>query len=154
MTPASLQSLRTLLEHAEGERDDANKALRDAEAMAARHEAQAGQLDDYRAQFQARWSAQFRQPTAPALLQCHHGFSQRLDQAISQQQAQCQQQAQRVARARDQLRQKEQRVAAVRKLIERRLAAQQRQADRRDQKQTDEAAQRAAWSRAVTADLT
>lgn len=152
MTPASLQSLRTLLEHAETERDTAASALRDAEAAAARHDAQAGQLGDYRNQFQTRWTAQFRQPTAPTLLQCHHGFSQRLDQAISQQQAQCRQQAQRVQRARDVLRHKEQRVAAVRKLMERRLAAQQQQADRRDQKQTDEAAQRAAWARAAMAD--
>ncbi|MCB1995069.1 MAG: flagellar export protein FliJ [Burkholderiaceae bacterium] len=154
MTPASLQSLRTLLEHAEAERDTAASALRDAEAAAARHEAQAGQLGDYRSQFQARWTAQFRQPTAPSLLQCHHGFSQRLDQAIVQQQAQCRQQAQRVQRARDVLRQKEQRVAAVQKLIERRLTVQQRQAERRDQKQTDEAAQRTAWAKAATADLT
>ena len=114
----------------------------------------AKKLGDYRSQFQARWTAQFRQPTAPSLLQCHHGFSQRLDQAIVQQQAQCRQQAQRVQRARDVLRQKEQRVAAVQKLIERRLTVQQRQAERRDQKQTDEAAQRTAWAKAATADLT
>ena len=37
-------------------------------------------------------------------------------------------------------------MAAVRKLMERRLQALQRQADRIDQKQTDEAAQRAAWA--------
>ncbi|MCB1995575.1 MAG: flagellar export protein FliJ [Burkholderiaceae bacterium] len=154
MTPASLQSLKTLLEHAEGERDAAQAALREAEALARRHADQASELQSYRAQFQARWTAQFRQPTVPALLQCHHGFSQRLDQAIAQQDAQCRQQGQRVARAHEQLRRCEQRVAAVRKLIERRLAAQQRLAQRRDQKQTDEAAQRAAWARAISADIT
>ena len=114
MTPASLQSLKTLLEHAEGERDAAQAALREAEALARRHADQASELQSYRAQFQARWTAQFRQPTVPALLQCHHGFSQRLDQAIAQQDAQCRQQGQRVARAHEQLRRCEQRVAAVR----------------------------------------
>lgn len=153
MTPASLQSLKTLLEHAEAERDEAQRVLRDAEDAVARAEAQAGQLGDYRAQFRARWTAQFQQATSPALLQCHHGFTQRLDQAIEQQAMQCRQVAQRVARARQQLQMREQRVAAVRKLIERRLQALQKQADRREQKQTDEAAQRAAWKqRAAAAD--
>lgn len=142
-----MQSLKTLLEHAEGERDTALAALRDAEAAAARQDAQAAQLGEYQQQYRERWSAHFRQATPVALLQCHHGFAQRLEQAIAQQQQQCQQAAQRVARARLLVQQREQRVAAVRKLIERRLQAAQLQAGRRDQKQTDEAAQRAAHRR-------
>jgi flagellar FliJ protein len=152
MTPASLQSLRTLLEHAEGERDAAQAMLRDAEESARRAEAQAGQLDDYRGQYRERWMAQFRQSASSTLLQCHHGFAQRLDQAIDQQRQQCTQVDQRVARARQQLQAREQRVAAVRKLIERRLQALQQQADRREQKHTDEAAQRAVWQARLAAD--
>lgn len=147
MAPASLQTLKTLLEHAEGERDAARAALREAESAAAGRDAQAAHLQDYRSQFRDRWSTQFSQPTPAALLQCHHGFAQRLDQAIDQQQQQCRLAEQRVARARQQLQRREQRVAAVRKLIERRLHALQQQAQRHDQKHTDEAAQRAAQGR-------
>lgn len=154
MATASMQSLKTLLEHAEGERDAALAALREAEAAAARHDAQALHLQDYRTQFQDRWSAQFRQATPVALLQCHHGFAQRLDQAIAQQAQQCQQQAQRVARARHALQRREQRVAAVRKLIERRLHALHQQGERREQRQTDEAAQRASRTHAWAVDPT
>lgn len=152
MTPASLQSLKTLLELAEGERDAARAALRAAEESARRAEAQAGQLDDHRDQYRERWMAQFRQSATATLLQCHHGFAQRLDQAIEQQRQQCAQNDQRVTRARQQLQAREQRVAAVRKLIERRLLALQKQADRHEQKQTDEAAQRAAWTARLAMD--
>jgi flagellar FliJ protein len=152
MSADPLQSLNTLLEHAEGERDAALGMLRQAQAAADRQQAQGEQLQDYRQQFRARWSEQFRQPTTVAMLQCHQGFAQRLDGAISQQQQQAEQALQRVARARAQLQQREQRVAAVRKLIERRLQALQQQQIRRDQRQTDEAAQRAAATRAWAVD--
>ena len=45
------------------------------------------------------------------------------------------------------VREQELRVASVRKLIERRLAELRLAADRRDQKQTDDFASRAAWNR-------
>jgi flagellar FliJ protein len=152
MTPASLQSLLSLREHAERERDTAQAALRAAEEAAARAEAQAGQLDDYRGQFRTRWMAQFQQAASTVLLQCHHGFTQRLDQAIDQQRLQCQQGQRRVAQAREQLLACEMRLAAIGKLIARRLQAAHQQAERREQKQTDEAAQRAAWHARAAAD--
>lgn len=153
MSQTPLHALQTLLEQAEGARDAALSALRKAERLAAQHDDQAGQLKSYQIQFDARWSTQFRQPTASALLQCHHGFAQRLDQAIVQQGLQCQQQAQRVERARAQWQRCEQRVAAVRKLIERRQQAQQQLLNQRAQKQTDEAGQRAAWANAPSTHL-
>jgi len=50
-------------------------------------------------------------------------------------------------RQRHRLMEAETRVAAIKKLISRRVETFQRAEERRDQKQTDEAAQRAAWSR-------
>lgn len=148
----SLQSLQSVLQHVESERDTAAAALRQAEAAAARHEAQAGQLGQYRGDYRQRWSAQFALGGSTTLLSCHHGFGQRLDQAIDQQRLQCDNATKRVAQARSVLQAREQRVAAVRKLIERRVAALRQGADRRDQKQTDEAAQRAAWAARSAAD--
>ena len=153
MTAASLHALQTVLEQAERDRDAAVSALRQAERLAAHHDDQARRLQSYQTQFEARWTAQFRQPTASTLLRCHHGFSHRLDEAIVQQRGQCQLQDQRVARARDHWLRCEQRVAAVRKLIERRQLARQQMLNQSDQKQTDEAAQRAAWANAPSTDL-
>jgi len=152
MTQAALQSLQSVLQHAESERDAAATTLRQAEAAAARSDAQASQLSQYRGDYRQRWSAQFALGGTASLLHCHHGFGQRLDQAIAQQQLHCASAAQRVAQARGVLQAREQRVAAVRKLIERRLAGLRQQADRREQKQTDEAAQRAGWAARAMAD--
>ncbi|GAB4037569.1 MAG: hypothetical protein Fur0014_05440 [Rubrivivax sp.] len=143
---ADLHSLQALLGHAERERDAALAALRRAEEQAARAQAQADQLARYRSEYRQRWGERFARSATVELLQCHHGFGQRLDQAIDQQARQCTQAAQRVAQAQALVLQREQRLAAVRKLIERRVVAAQRVAERRDQKRSDEAAQRAAWA--------
>jgi flagellar FliJ protein len=153
MATASIQSLQLVLEHAEGERDRAQTALRSTEEAAARQRAQAEQLHQYQAEYRQRWSGQFAQSGTVALLQCYHGFSQRLDQVIEQQRQQGVSSEQRVAQARKLLQAREQHLAAIRKLIERRLHCLQQQADRRDQKQTDESAQRAAWTARAAADF-
>jgi flagellar FliJ protein len=144
MTAPSLALLTSLLERAEQERDAALAGLRDAEALAAQAEQQAQALHTYRGEYDQRWTARFQQAGTPALLHCHRGFGQRLDQAIHHQQANTRHLAQRLQLARSLLVAREQRVAAVRKLIARRQAEAQAAANRRDQRSTDEAAQRAA----------
>ena len=139
---SSTQSLTTLLEHAEAERDAALTALRHAEASAAAAQGQLDQLQEYRTQYQQRWSAQFRQAGSIELMQCYQGFAQRLEQAITQQGQIAAQAEQRAQHSRAVVLEREQRVAAVRKLIERRQQEQHRVAERRDQRATDEAAQR------------
>lgn len=135
-------SLTTLLEQAEADRDAALQVLRQCEAAAASAAAQAEQLLAYRGQYQQRWSTQFRHTGTVELLQCYQGFGQRLEVAINHQaQVQAQTQA-RAENARRELLAREQRVAAVRKLIERRQAEQLRVAERREQRATDEAAAR------------
>ena len=150
--PAAIQSLQLVLEHAEKERDAAQSALRAAEEAAQRARAQADQLGQYRGEYHQRWTGQFSQSGTGPLVQSYHVFGQRLDQAITQQQRQCGLSDQRVQQARQLLLARETRVAAVRKLIERRLGGLQQQAHRRDQRQTDEAAQRAAWAARAAAD--
>lgn len=138
----SSATLNTLLEQAETARDAQQVVLRNAEAAAAHAQAQADQLTAYRGQYQQRWSTHFRQPNSIELLQCVQGFSQRLDHAIGHQTQTCTQAQNRVVQARAELLAREQRVAAVRKLIERRQAEQVRATERREQRSSDEAAQR------------
>jgi flagellar FliJ protein len=144
MSMSSIALLQTLLERAEGERDTAAQALRQAEALVAQAEQQAQALHSYRGEYDQRWTARFQQAGTPQLLHCHRGFGQRLDQAIAHQQMNTQHLGNRVQQARSQLLAREQRVAAVRKLIGRRQAELLALANRRDQRSTDEAAQRAA----------
>ena len=144
MSSTSVSLLQHLLAQAEGERDTAAKVLRQAEAMVLQAETQARQLQDYRGEFDQRWTDHFRQSGTPELLHCQRGFGQRLDQAIHHQQLNTQQLGNRVLQGRSVLMAREQRVALVRKLIQRRQAELSQLAERRDQRSTDEAAQRAA----------
>ena len=140
----SIALLQTLLQRAEADRDTAITVLRQAEALVQRAEAQARQLSDYRSEYDQRWTERFRQQGSPELLHCRRGFGERLDQAITHQHTNTAQLGNRVQQAREVLLAREQRVAAVRKLIERRQAELLAIAARRDQRATDEAAQRAA----------
>ena len=138
----AIQLLEALLQRAETDRNAAQATLRQAETQEAQAQAQSRHLQDYRGEYDQRWVARFQQSGTPELLHCQRGFGQRLDQAIAVQSTNAAQLGNRVQRARDQLLAREQRVAAVRKLIERRSAELAKIADRRDQRNTDEAAQR------------
>ena len=144
MSLNSVALLQTLLQRAEQERDTAALALRQAEALVAQAEQQAQALHSYRSEYDQRWTTRFQQAGTPELLHCHRGFGQRLDQAIAHQHTNAQHLGNRVAQSRSLLLAREQRVAAVRKLISRRQAELLAMAHRRDQRSTDEAAQRAA----------
>lgn len=146
-------SLATLLQHAESDRDAQQNVLRGLENAAAAAQAQAEQLLAYRTQYQQRWTQQFRQSGTIEVLQAYQGFSQRLDQAIAHQNHSAAQAHTRVQQARAELLAREQRVAAVRKLIERRRTEQQRANDRREQRSTDEAASRRASVSRLTPSL-
>ena len=80
-------------------------------------------------------------------MHCYRSFNERLDHAIEHQQRLVSQAQLQCGHARDELQQRELRVASVRKLIERRVDEERRLADRREQKMTDESAQRSAWRR-------
>ncbi|MEW6706686.1 MAG: flagellar export protein FliJ [Pseudomonadota bacterium] len=141
-----LQSLTVLLKQAEEQRDEALVLMQQADKRAQGAQAQAEQLLAYRGQYRQRWVQQFSASAAIEIVQCYQGFGERLEQAIAHQQqvvAQCQAQAERM---RELVQQRELRVASVRKLIERRQQEQRRVEERRDQKLTDEAAQRSGWN--------
>lgn len=147
MNHPSLQPLQLLLEQAERERDEARARQGRAEATLAGAERQQQQLSDYRQECETRWTEQFRQGAAVTLLQCYHEFVGRLHGAVDQQAQQIQRLGQERERAAGQTLAAELRVAAVRKLIERRSQALLSAAAHREQKQMDEMAARAGQRR-------
>jgi flagellar FliJ protein len=136
-----MSALPTLLQHAEGERDQVLAALRRAEDDARRARSQADDLLAYRAEYRQRWAGRFAERGTAEIVGCYQSFVQRLDEALDQQQQRAAGADAACARQRDALRAAEIRVASVRKLIERRALELQRVLGRREQRQTDEAAQ-------------
>lgn len=144
MSSPNLQALNVLLERAEAERDEALRHLREAQARANAARNQHDQLAQYRQDYRHRWSQEFAQRTTVQLLGCYQNFGGRLDEAIGQQQGIANYAEQRLAMAQNVVRERELRVASVRKLIERRRGEALRAEMRRDQRTTDEQAARAA----------
>lgn len=144
----SLQSaaaLQTLLDHATAERDEATAQLYLMLEQTRRVQSQREQLVAYRDEYQARWTAQFRRSAAIEVLQSYQSFVERLAHAIQQLEHQAQHAEAQCQTARTQLLALETRVASVRKLLERRATEQQRVAQAREQKTTDEIASLTLW---------
>ena len=139
--------LTALLAQNEHQRDAAIAEHLRAQAASRAAAAQADQLRTYRREYEQRWHAQFSVEGQIALVHCYHGFMQRLTQAVEHQAQIEQQAALHVKRALAGVSAAELRCASVRKLIERRTQEQRLAADRREQKQSDEFAARAAWMR-------
>ncbi|HYP34093.1 MAG TPA: flagellar export protein FliJ [Burkholderiaceae bacterium] len=143
-----LALLRTLLEREQKRRDEQMAQVRAAVANAQAQQQQADGLGGYRGEYCAKWSAQFRQAANMEILRSYHGFLSRLDQAITQQQSVVEHAQRMVEAHRQRLVEREIRVATVERLIQRREAMLAKVADRRDQKNLDELAQRLATARA------
>lgn len=141
-----MQPLLALLGQAERERDEALAQHQRLLAGHASAQAQAEQLLGYRADYERRWGEQFAREGKIELIRCYQGFMERLTQAVDQQRRVAAQAAAQAERAQAALVEQELRVASVRKLLERRVREARLQADRREQKQTDEFASRAAWT--------
>jgi len=139
------QTLHTLLEREERDRDDALLDCHRADGQLARARGQAEHLARHRSETIARWNERSRLQSSVEMLHTYRGFMQRLDQALAHQESMVERLQEQLERARAALMAAETRVAAVRKLIERRASAERTAARRRDDKRADEAAQRANW---------
>lgn len=144
---SSAASLLIVREHAEQARDRARAEAQRQEAQQAAAQQQLQQLTDYRVDSDRRYTEQARSQGNIEVMRFHQGFMQRLNQAIDQQTRAVQIAAQRAQAAREQWQQAELHLASIGKLIERREAEALRVAGRREQRQTDEQATRAAVSR-------
>lgn len=143
--PQDRTSLQMLLERELSERDAAALALRQAQEQSARLDHQATMFDQHRETYVARWQAEFQRSGGVEIVQCYRDFKVRLDQAIGQIGLQRQHAAAMAERCRDRLVKAQTRVAAIEALIERRRQTAEQAERRREQKQTDEMAQRSAW---------
>jgi flagellar FliJ protein len=143
-----LALLHTLLEREKTRRDEQMAQVRNAVANAEAQQQQADGLAAYRGEYCQKWSAQFQQAVQMEILRSYHGFLSRLDQAISQQQSVIDHARRMVEIQRQRLVEREIRVATVERLIKRREAVLAKLADRRDQKNLDEMAQRLTSARA------
>lgn len=141
----SASALQTLLDHATAERDEATAQLYLLLEQTRRVQAQRAQLVAYRDEYQARWTAQFRRSAAIEVVQSYQSFVERLAHAILQLDQQNAQAESKCQDARTLLLTRETRVAAVRKLLQRRAGELQRTALQRDQKSTDEIASLTLW---------
>jgi flagellar FliJ protein len=148
-----MQSLLLLLQREQQQRDQAQSALRQAEDAARRAAEQYDQLQAYRSDYEARWAAQFNQGGTMQIVLCYRSFMLRLDQALAMQSRQAELADGALDRARGALLDSERRVASVRKLLDRRLDEQAQASRKREQKHTDELAQRMRW-RSAQADGT
>jgi flagellar FliJ protein len=138
-----MDSLLTLLQQAEAARDAAEVALQRTLAALQQARTQQAQLEQYRAEYEARYAEQFARGASIDIVRCYQGFAQRLAQAIEQQAQAVRAAEGRVDAAREPLRQAELQVASIRKLIERRSEELRLKEQRREQRQTDESAARA-----------
>ncbi len=138
-------ALQSLLAHAERERDAAQAALAEAEGVVDALARQAEQLADYRADYDSRHPARGGRSAPIEVLRCHLSFMQRLEQAQAQQQGQLDAARLRATQRRATLLARQTRVAAVKKLMERRDGEVQRHAQRAEQRRHDEIAQQRAW---------
>ena len=145
-----LALLQTLLEREKMRRDEQMAHVRNAVANADTQQQQADGLTGYRSEYCQKWSAQFKQAAQMEILRSYHGFLARLDQAITQQQSVVEHAQRMVEVQRQRLIEREIRVATVERLIKRREAMLAKSADRRDQKNLDEMAQRLSSGRAHT----
>jgi flagellar FliJ protein len=141
-----MQSLQMLLQREQQHCDQAQSALRRADDTARGARQQREQLLAYRSEYQTRWTAQFNQGGTMDILLCYRSFMQRLDQAVALQTRQAELSELHLAQARRDLMESERRLASVRKLIERRAAELAHAGRQREQKQTDEQAQRMRWN--------
>jgi len=143
-----LALLQTLLEREKKRRDEQMAQVRNAVANVEAQQQQADGLTGYRSDYCRKWSAQFQQSAQIEILRSYHGFLARLDQAITQQQSVVEHASRMVDAQRHRLIEREIRVATVERLIKRREAMLAKLADRRDQKNLDEMAQRLTSARA------
>ncbi len=147
----NLQPLTALLAQAERQRDLALADQIKAQVASAAAQDQAEQLLTYRREYEQRWSAQFCREGRIELVRCYQGFIERLTQAVDAQIRVARQSSAQLERATATVREHELQVAAVKKLVERRLAEGRRDAQRHEQKQNDELAARVAWTRRTDA---
>ena len=145
--PESLHTLNLLAERITAERDTAQTHLAECIQRADQARQSAGELSQYRVDYEQRWRGQFAQTGTMDIVNCYQNFSGKLTEAIHSQEQMARHADARVETARTALLAVEMRLAAVKKLMERRMAETQLREQRQEQKASDEFAARVARDR-------
>lgn len=140
-----MQAIVLLMQREQRQCDQAQAALQRAEETARRARQQRDGLLAHRNEYEAHWKAQFQLGASMDILLCYRSFMQRLEQALLLQTRQVELAERQRAQARRELMESERRLASVRKLLQRRMAEAAQAGRQREQKQTDEQAQRMHW---------
>ena len=144
-TPQTHHALQTVLERAVVERDEATAQLYLSLENSRRLASQREQLVNYRTEYQARWTLQFKQLATMEVVHSYQAFVERLDHAIAQINGQADVASLQSEQARAQLLARETRVASVRKLLEKRQVEVAARSAAREQRHSDEMANLSAW---------
>lgn len=137
---SALTALHVAVELATRQRDEARRALQDAQSARLAAADQLHQLESYAVETDQRWGMAEHTERSPEVLFHHRHFMGRLDHAIGLQTGVVQDQDARLAQLAQRLLQAELRLSSLRKVVERRQQELARAEMRRDQKQTDERA--------------
>jgi flagellar protein FliJ len=136
------QPLIALLEQAQAARDEAFAQFESGRRAHDTARQQLQSLHDFRKQYQDRWQQQFSHSGGMEIMRCYQDFMTRMTDAESEQQRRTEAARVYMERCQAVLIERERKVAAVDKLLDRREREQALKQDRRDQKATDEMAAR------------
>lgn len=135
-----MQSLAMLIELATSARDAALSRLAEQQQRVAQAAAQLEVLRNYARDYRHRSQAQQAAGCDPAARRNWHAFAHKLDQAIGAQEDEVRSRERQLAVGAQQVQQAERKLRSLEALAERRRAALRAQAQRVDQKRTDEQA--------------
>ncbi len=136
------QPLIALLEQAQAARDEAFAQFESGRRAHDTARQQLQSLHDFRKQYQDRWQQQFSHSGGMEIMRCYQDFMTRMADAEAEQQRRTETARVYMERCQAVLIERERKVAAVDKLLDRREREQALRQDRRDQKATDEMAAR------------
>ncbi len=134
--------LAPVVEMAEREEREAARQMVHMQGLLARAEAQLGELERYRADYQQQWISEGRQGVSGQWLMNYQRFLSQLETAIGQQLQSIAWHRQNLDKARELWQQRYARVEGLRKLVQRYVDEARAAEDRREQKLLDELSQR------------
>lgn len=137
---SALRGLSLAIELATRQREEALAALVQAHRALQGAQGQMGQLDSYAAETESHWAPGARNQIGPEIVHHYDQFMVRLQQAVDLQRAVVADQDASLAAARQRVMQAEVRIAGLKRLLEKRQAAQARAGALQEQKQLDELA--------------
>lgn len=140
--PKVVSRLAPVIDMAERAEREAAKRLGQGQVQLMQASSKLTDLEQYRDDYLNRWHSESRQGVSSQWLINYQRFMAQLETAITQQQRSVSWHQNQLEKLRQQWQQCHARLEGLRKLVEKHLKEAQRQADKREQKQLDEFAQR------------